>query len=234
MSKHWFPRCKRSTRWLSLEAYDARSPAERQALRIERKQWRKPRLDGKAALLFAVAAGVGTLVGVSQTRTAEQHVDASAIEWNSVQAVPKALPDVVDEAWRKRAEQQDSRSVGSEQASGAIRASFGYCKWGGGTNCVVDGDTFYIHGDKVRIAGIDAPETHPPSCDYEARLGDEATDRLHALLNSGAVTMTSIDRDRDVYGRLLRNVAVNGQDVGEAMISAGVAREYAGGRKPWC
>ena len=57
---------------------------------------------------------------------------------------------------------------------------------------------------------------------------------LHQLLNSGAVTMTSIDRDRDVYGRLLRNVAVNGQDVGEAMVSAGVARDYGSGRRPWC
>jgi endonuclease YncB( thermonuclease family) len=41
--------------------------------------------------------------------------------------------------------------------------------------------------------------------------------------------MTSIDRDRDRYGRLLRNVAVNGADLGEAMVSAGVAWEYAGG-----
>ena len=67
-----------------------------------------------------------------------------------------------------------------------------------------------------------------------ARLGDEATEKLHSLLNSGAVTMTGIDRDRDVYGRMLRNVTVNGQDVGEAMITAGVAREYGRGRRPWC
>ena len=73
----------------------------------------------------------------------------------------------------------------------------------------------------MRIAGIDAPETHPPRCADEARLGNQATERLRDLLNSGAVTMTSIDRDRDIYGRLLRNVAVNGADVGEAMISAG-------------
>lgn len=124
--------------------------------------------------------------------------------------------------------------VDASVASAPVTASFSYCKWGGGTNCVVDGDTFYIDGEKVRIAGIDAPETHPPRCDYEARLGDEATERLHALLNSGAVTMTSIDRDRDTYGRLLRNVAVGGRDVGEAMVSAGVAREYGSGRRPWC
>ena len=121
-----------------------------------------------------------------------------------------------------------------QPASAPVRASFGTCKWGGGTNCVVDGDTFWIGGEKVRIAGIDAPETHPARCDDEARLGEEATEKLRALLNGGAVTMTSIDRDRDVYGRLLRNVAVNGADVGEAMVGAGVAREYAGGRRPWC
>ena len=99
---------------------------------------------------------------------------------------------------------------------------------------MVDGDTFWMGGEKVRIAGIDAPETHPSRCEDEARLGNAATERLHALLNSGAVTMTSIDRDRDVYGRLLRNVAVNGEDVGEAMVSAGVAREYGSGRRSWC
>ena len=119
-------------------------------------------------------------------------------------------------------------------AASPVRASFGYCYRGGGTNCVVDGDTFWIGGEKVRIADIDAPETHPPRCAEEARLGNEATERLHALLNSGALTMSAIDRDRDRYGRLLRNVAVSGQDVGEAMIAAGVARAYGSGRRSWC
>ena len=115
-----------------------------------------------------------------------------------------------------------------------VTIDFGLCHTGGGTNCVVDGDTFWIGGQKVRIAGIDAPETHPPRCAEEARLGNEATAMLRGLLNGGAVTMTSIDRDQDSYGRLLRNVAVDGQDVGEAMIAAGVAREYGRGRRSWC
>lgn len=111
---------------------------------------------------------------------------------------------------------------------------FGFCHTGGGRNCVVDGDTFYFDGDKVRIAGIDTPETHPPRCAYEAELGGQATAKLHELLNSGAVTMTAIGRDRDTYGRLLRNVAVDGADVGAAMVGAGVAREYGSGRRSWC
>ena len=99
---------------------------------------------------------------------------------------------------------------------------------------MVDGDTFYLNGDKVRIAGIDAPETHDYGCASELQLGEQAALQLQALLNSGAVTMTRIDRDRDAYGRLLRNVAVDGRDVGEALIAAGVGREYGGGRRGWC
>lgn len=115
-----------------------------------------------------------------------------------------------------------------------VSTHFSYCKWGGGTNCVVDGDTFWIGGQKVRIADIDAPETHDYRCRSELELGERAARRLQQLLNSGAVTMTSIDRDRDSYGRLLRNVRVGGQDVGEALVSDGLARWYRGGRRPWC
>lgn len=183
--------------------------------------------------LIAGAVAVGVAGGYLLDRNswkASSRPDAP-IEWNAVQAVPTRTPDAQDIAWEKRSEELDDGSFGQATAT---RASFGYCHAGGGTNCVVDGDTFYLNGEKVRIAGIDAPETHPARCDYEARLGTEATRKLHELLNSGAVTMSRIDRDRDVYGRLLRNVAVDGDDVGDAMISAGVAREYGSGRKPWC
>lgn len=124
--------------------------------------------------------------------------------------------------------------LASRASPGEAIPYFGFCYTGGGRNCVVDGDTFYLGGDKVRIAGIDAPETHPPRCAYEAEIGARATDKLLALLNSGEVTMTSIGRDRDKYGRLLRNVAVNGADVGAAMVGAGVARDYGRGRRSWC
>ena len=116
----------------------------------------------------------------------------------------------------------------------AQRVTFGACKWGGGTNCVFDGDTFWIGGAKVRIAGIDAPETHDYGCPEELALGERAAARLRELLNSGAVSLSSIDRDRDRYGRLLRNAAVDGRDVGEALIGEGLARAYGGGRRSWC
>jgi endonuclease YncB( thermonuclease family) len=199
-------------------------------------------LVGAACVGFAVGLyqAAGPLAPVEPEARIEQGAAAgpkAKIEWGVVQAPPRASTDPADAEWAARAagSAEDSEAGLRRSArNDGVRASFAYCQWGGGTNCVVDGDTFWIGGEKVRIAGIDAPETHPARCGYEAQLGEQATERLHDLLNSGAVTMTSIDRDRDVYGRLLRNVAVNGADVGEAMVGAGVAREYAGGRRPWC
>ena len=112
---------------------------------------------------------------------------------------------------------------------------FGTCTWGGGRNCVVDGDTIHVNGAKIRIADIDAPEVHDNyHCAAELALGQRAAVRLRQLLNSGAVTMSPVDRDRDVYGRYLRNVQVNGRDVGAILVREGLAHAYHGHKEPWC
>lgn len=111
---------------------------------------------------------------------------------------------------------------------------FGRCFTGGGTNCVVDGDTFWIDGEKVRVADIDAPETHPPRCAEERRLGHAATVRLQALLNAGPFTLVTADRDTDRYGRKLRIVERDGQSLGAVLVDEGLAREWGGRRAPWC
>jgi endonuclease YncB( thermonuclease family) len=48
------------------------------------------------------------------------------------------------------------------------------------------------------------------------------------------VSLSDSGADHDQYGRLLRNVAVDGRDVGQAMIASGMARPFGAGRKPWC
>lgn len=112
--------------------------------------------------------------------------------------------------------------------------SFGFCHSGGGSNCVVDGDTFWMDGTKIRIADIDAPETHPSRCPEEARLGTAATQRLQALLNAGPVTLETGDRATDRYGRALRIVTRGGKSLGEQLVSEGLARRWTGRRQPWC
>lgn len=115
--------------------------------------------------------------------------------------------------------------VGSE----THHAQFSLCHSGGGINCVVDGDTFWNDGQKIRIADIDTPETHPARCAAEAELGNRATKRLQELLNAGSFTLTPIGRDADKYGRKLRIVGRSGSSVGAQLVSEGLARPYAGG-----
>lgn len=113
-------------------------------------------------------------------------------------------------------------------------ATFGMCHAGGGHNCVVDGDTIYYQGTKIRIADIDTPETHEPKCADEARRGAQATQRMHELVNAGPFSLQAIDRDEDGYGRKLRIIERGGESLGGVLVSEGLARWYAGGRRSWC
>jgi endonuclease YncB( thermonuclease family) len=99
-------------------------------------------------------------------------------------------------------------------------------------NCVIDGDTFYLGRQSVRIADIDAPEVSPPRCIYEADLGQRATTRLYALLNAGPIEIRGDKTDK--YGRQLRTVYRNGRSLGGILVSEGLARKWTGRREPWC
>ena len=114
------------------------------------------------------------------------------------------------------------------------RASFGICAGPVRTNCVVDGDTFWYGGTKIRIADINTPEVSDPKCHAEAALGARATGRLTDLLNAGAFTLEEADRDTDKYGRALRIVTRDGESVGETLVDEGLAERWQGYRGEWC
>lgn len=111
---------------------------------------------------------------------------------------------------------------------------FGLCTEGGLTNCVASGDSFYLGGKTVRIAGIEAPQLYGAACPREAALGQSAALRLQALLNSGELEMTRVPQDLDRFGLLLRNVAIDGKDVGRTMRHEGLARQIGDLTRNWC
>jgi micrococcal nuclease len=120
-------------------------------------------------------------------------------------------------------------------AGAAKDRTFTLCHTGGGTNCVVDGDTVWIDGVKIRVADIDAPETHPPRCAHEAELGNRATQRLFELINQGPVIAEPTGtQDEDRYGRKLRILMRDGQSLGGVLVQEGLARSWQGSRQPWC
>ena len=116
-----------------------------------------------------------------------------------------------------------------------VSARFTICGHAKRIDCMVDGDTFWMAGTKIRIADIDTPETHPPRCAAEARAGKAATLKMQALLNAGPFTLVPIKRDVDRYGRKLRIVERNGESLGGMLVQAGLARRYGGGKRAgWC
>jgi endonuclease YncB( thermonuclease family) len=101
---------------------------------------------------------------------------------------------------------------------------------------VIDGDTFRLStGEKIRIAGIDAPESaaRNAKCPTEITRGKAATRRAVALLKGRAVTFERVGRS---YDRTVARVRLDGRGLDSLLVAQGVARWWPRGRpKPdWC
>ena len=96
-----------------------------------------------------------------------------------------------------------------------------------GPACVIDGDTLDIAGDRIRLHGIDAPESRQTCArgEREVRCGRAATAALRRLIDNELVSCH--ERDVDRYGRTVA-VCLNaeGQDVGAELVRQGWALAY--------
>tara|TARA_B100000900_G_C20465350_1_gene669061 strand:- start:615 stop:1010 length:396 start_codon:yes stop_codon:yes gene_type:complete len=103
---------------------------------------------------------------------------------------------------------------------------------------VVDGDTLicsidlgysvFLHKQKVRLAGIDTPESRTRNLEEKA-LGLKAKERLIELC-SGTFKIKSLGKGK--YGRILGiPYTEDGEDVCQKLINEGHAVEYWGGTK---
>lgn len=98
---------------------------------------------------------------------------------------------------------------------------------------VVDGDTADIRLDsgkqiRVRILGIDTPETVKPNTPVQC-WAPEASDWAHSVLDGAWVTAVSdpVAGDVDRYGRALRYLMLgNGTNYSELAAENGMARSY--------
>jgi endonuclease YncB( thermonuclease family) len=111
---------------------------------------------------------------------------------------------------------------------------FAMCSASLGRDCIIDGDTFRLGREKMRIANIDAPETYTGICGgaREVALGKEAAARLQLLMNSGGLAIERQGHDR--YGRTLVRVRAGGHDVGERLVNERLARHWPNGDEFWC
>lgn len=91
---------------------------------------------------------------------------------------------------------------------------------------VLDGDTIVLdNGEKVRLCGIDAPES-------SQKLGSESTANLKRLIDAAGGKVIIAEHDRDRYGRIVGEVFApvpNSQEeklLNYEQVRAGLAYEY--------
>jgi endonuclease YncB( thermonuclease family) len=92
---------------------------------------------------------------------------------------------------------------------------------------VIDGDTVVIAGGKIRLNGIDAPETDQVCLNAASRswsCGIEARDRLRARTHSRAWSCSVTGRDK--YERWLADCLVEGEDINRWMVRDGWALSF--------
>ena len=92
---------------------------------------------------------------------------------------------------------------------------------------IVDGDTVDIGGKKIRLHGIDAPETDQLCVDEEGKqwgCGLAARDALAAFSN-GRQWSCEVSGE-DLYGRFLASCSIAGHDVSKWMVERGWALAF--------
>ncbi|WIV52054.1 thermonuclease family protein [Marivivens sp. LCG002] len=109
------------------------------------------------------------------------------------------------------------------------------CGNGQRITCVVDGDTFWLDGTKYRIAGYDTPEPQTGICggQFERDLAARASNRFIDLWNTTEITIHP-KGIKGARGRDLVDVFSNGINIGNILVSEGLAREWPDGCEFWC
>lgn len=111
---------------------------------------------------------------------------------------------------------------------------------------MIDGDTIVIEAPwvpdpmkkqiSIRVTGVDTPEKGSRAqCPREAQLAEQASAHTKALLaRARAVEVEFTDWDK-YGGRVLGRVRIDGVDLTDSLIRAGLARAYQGEKKQsWC
>ena len=96
-----------------------------------------------------------------------------------------------------------------------------------GTASVVDGDTLDIHDQRIRLFGIDAPESHQMCLDATGgfyRCGSIAANALDVWIAGNPVSC--VDKGKEKWGRTIGECTVRGASIQGWLVEHGYAIAY--------
>jgi endonuclease YncB( thermonuclease family) len=96
-----------------------------------------------------------------------------------------------------------------------------------GRASIIDGDTLEIRGARIRLGGIDAPESTQlcrSGDSLQYRCGAMSANDLDAFIATRSVNCMPFSLDR--YGRTLATCSVDGVDLGEWLVRSGLALDW--------
>jgi len=96
-----------------------------------------------------------------------------------------------------------------------------------GRASVIDGDTLEIRGERIRLWGIDTPESSQLCRADDSRVyrcGAKAANELDAFIGGRPVFCAPLSQDQ--YGRTVASCSVNGIDLGEWLVRNGLALDW--------
>jgi endonuclease YncB( thermonuclease family) len=96
-----------------------------------------------------------------------------------------------------------------------------------GQASIIDGDTLEIHGVRIRLWGIDAPESSQSCRDEDSslyRCGAKAANDLDSFIARHPVNCMPMNLDQ--YGRTVATCSAGGADLGEWLVHNGLALDW--------
>ncbi|MFK0383273.1 nuclease [Agrobacterium sp. NPDC090273] len=121
----------------------------------------------------------------------------------------------------------ETRPAVEKVSLGEKSGAFAFCGQSGLNNCVADGNTFWMKGVKMQIAGINVPQIDGARCMEERQRGFVAKVRLRDMLNAGAFNVASGGNNGAQLSR-------SGVSFADQLVREGLAHPAGAKNQSWC
>ena len=91
---------------------------------------------------------------------------------------------------------------------------------------VVDGDTIFLNGEKIRFSGIDTPELKQICLKGDEKISCGISAKILLVKKIGNNIPKCISEGKDVYKRTLAECFVNGESLSSFLVRSGYAFAY--------